>query len=339
MPKIQKIYQTANTFLSIAVKHPRSKEVVRWHQRIFPLSPIHLLLRCEMLLLLLLVHLLSKNDGAALVLKPLEPRTPNDTCDDINNCRKLFDVIWGCLATFFACTWVSVHPNVPPPGQSWLALFWRRLKMMLMAVVAPEVIVGLAARQFFVARKLSKDFGFSKSHGFLLCMGGFVSSAGYPVTTRKQLKDPELGPQFLASIREVDAGDIMDKSKGDALSKGLALAQGLWFTTQCLARVHQQLAITKLEVTTLAFAVVNVFIWVLWWGKPLDVRRPIVIGPPNVPETGAANVIPHIYKKVWRRFVDNVADAIAGSWNATRYISTSSSSVPHVLVLGGGRNC
>jgi hypothetical protein len=49
-----------------------------------------------------------------------------------------------------------VHPNVPAPNQSQLVLFWRRLKMMLIAVVAPELMVGLAARQFIGARVLSK---------------------------------------------------------------------------------------------------------------------------------------------------------------------------------------
>jgi hypothetical protein len=112
-------------------------------------------------------------------------------------------------------------------------------------------------------------------------MGGFVSSTGYPVVTKKQLADPDLGAEFLAGIKNVDAEDIMDKSKGDALSKGLAMVQGLWFTTQCLARVHQHLAVTELEVATLAFAVVNIFIWLLWWDKPLDVQRQIVVGPPK----------------------------------------------------------
>ncbi|KAF7371523.1 hypothetical protein MVEN_00007100 [Mycena venus] len=122
-------------------------------------------------------------------------------------------------------------------------------------------------------------------------MGGFVSSTGYPVATKKQLDDPDLGPGFLESIQKIRAEEIADKSKGDALSKGVALAQGLWFTTQCLARLHQRLAITELEVATLAFAVVNILIWLLWWGKPLDVQEPMVVGPPKPPE--AQPIVPH----------------------------------------------
>jgi hypothetical protein len=109
-----------------------------------------------MLLLLILVHLLSRNGSAAPDLHTLNNRAAPDSCNDINNCRKLFDIVWGCLATIFACTWVSVHPNVPAPNESRLALFWRRLKMMLIAAIAPEIMVAFAARQFFAARALSK---------------------------------------------------------------------------------------------------------------------------------------------------------------------------------------
>ncbi|KAF7370047.1 hypothetical protein MSAN_00634700 [Mycena sanguinolenta] len=230
-----------------------------------------------MLLILIAVHLLSTNSSTSP--HPLDARATTDSCDDINSCRTFFSIVWGCPATIFACTWVSVHPNVPPPGQSRLRAFWRRLKMMLVGIIVPEVMVGFAATQRFGAHLLAKEYKFSRTHGFFFCMGGFVSSAGYPIATRKQLEDRTLGREFQEAIRNVNEDDIMDKSKGDALSKGVALLQGLWFTVQCLARVHQRLAVTQLEVATLAFAVVNIFIWLLWWEKPLDVQRPIVVGP------------------------------------------------------------
>ncbi|KAJ7348115.1 hypothetical protein DFH08DRAFT_699047 [Mycena albidolilacea] len=237
-----------------------------------------------MLLFLFFVHLASRKGYAAPVANLPNARASIDSCDDINTCWKLFDVIWGCLATIFACTWVSVHPNVPSPNQSRPALLWHRLKMMLVGIITPEIMVGFAARQFLEARTLSNEFGFSRTHGFFFCMGGFVSSVGYPLATKRQLRLLPLGPEFLSGIRVVAAADLMDKGKGDALSKGVALVQGLWFTTQCLARIHQHLSVTELEVATLAFAVVNIFIWLLRWDKPLDVERQIVVGPPKPPD-------------------------------------------------------
>ncbi|KAF8193842.1 hypothetical protein K438DRAFT_1719845 [Mycena galopus ATCC 62051] len=226
-----------------------------------------------MLVFLIFLYLLSQSSAAPLPHPP-DARTSTDSCDDINNCRKLFDIVWGCLATIFACTWVSVHPNVPPPDQSRIARFWGRLKMMLFGIIAPEVMVGFAARQYFGARELSTEFGFSRTQAFFVCMGGFVSSTGNPIASKEQLRD---SVEFQEVIRNINTEDILDKSKGDALSKSVAVAQGLWFTTQCLARVHQCLAVTELEVATLAFAVVNIFIWLLWWDKPLGVQRPIVV--------------------------------------------------------------
>ncbi|KAJ6449584.1 hypothetical protein C8R45DRAFT_917237 [Mycena sanguinolenta] len=242
-----------------------------------------------MLLILIVVHLLSQDSIAAPLSHPPNARatTDSESCNDINN-RSLFGIVWGCLATIFVCTWVSAHPNVPPPNQNLLQLFWRRLKMMLIGIIAPEVMVGFAARQFFASRSLSKrDVGYtiSKTHGFFVCMGGFVSPAGHPIATVKQLEDSDLGSKLQDAIRNVKKEEIKDKSKGDALSKGVALLQCMWFILQCLARAHQHLAITQLEVATLAFAIVNIFIWSLWWNKPLDVQRPIVVGPRALPDS------------------------------------------------------
>ncbi|KAJ6573021.1 hypothetical protein DFH09DRAFT_1362189 [Mycena vulgaris] len=227
------------------------------------------------MLFLLLIYLRSRRSTPA---QTLDPRASVDSCDDINNCRRLFDIIWGCLTTIFACTWVSVHPNVPPPNQGWLTRLWRRLGMMLVAVVAPELMVGFAARQLLVAWRFSRKIKVTLAHGFFFSMGGFVSQGGHPITTMDQLEDTILSEQYQKAICAVEADYIMGRGKGDALSKGVALTQGLWFITQCLARVHQHLPITELEVATLAFAVTNIFIWVIWWKKPLDVEQPIQIG-------------------------------------------------------------
>ncbi|KAF7305337.1 hypothetical protein HMN09_00785600 [Mycena chlorophos] len=217
-----------------------------------------------------------------------------DTCNDINNCRLLFDVVWGCLATVFACVWVSVHPNVPPRSPrpvhgsrttrwtrfrvKFLSTFiplWHRFKLMLIALVAPELIAGFAGRQLAVARSFSKEFDVSLPHAFLIGMGGFSTPDGHPIVTRAQIREPGC----LEAIREVSDEDVEDKSKGDFFSKGVALLQGLWFVAQCIARAMQRLPLAEIETATLAFAVINIFVWILWWNKPLDVAVPIVVGP------------------------------------------------------------
>ena len=69
--------------------------------------------------------------------------------------------------------------------------------------------------------------------------------------------------------------EIQDRSKGDMLSKGLVLFQTTWFVLQCIGRGVERLPTTELEITTLAFAVLNIGTYVFWWDKPLNVLRPV----------------------------------------------------------------
>ncbi|KAJ7751611.1 hypothetical protein B0H16DRAFT_1460160 [Mycena metata] len=177
------------------------------------------------------------------------------------SCRTLFDIIWGCLATIVACTWVALHQNVPDLELGHFALLMRKLRMMLVTIIAPEVVV---------------EFNVSKTRGFFCAMGGFVSEEGHTVSKRTQL------PAYISAIRAIKKADIEDKSKGDTLSKGVAIVQGLWFMTQCLAHVSQHLPLTELEVATLAFAVLSVVIRLLWLHKPLDVQQPIIVAGSEV---------------------------------------------------------
>ncbi|KAJ7148488.1 hypothetical protein C8R43DRAFT_889063 [Mycena crocata] len=287
-----------------------------------------------MLLLFFLVHFLSTNSISLPRSQPDTAVTAN-SCDDIHSCRRRFDIVWSCLATIFVCTWVSVHPNLPPPNQS---LLWRKLRMMLITVVAPEVMMGFAWRQFYAARSFEKDFKIPRSHGFFISMGGFVSRLGHnPVVVQKQF---DTVPEYLADMRAVGEAEIMDKSKGDGLSKAVALIQGLWFTIQCLARVQQRLPVCELEITTLAFAVVNTVIYWLWREKPLDVQVPILIGPrvetfkvesvdeeQSIPSTASQETVA-VHAGPWRSDVGHaIGGAIRGiypDYKPTRYTSVPS---------------
>ncbi|KAF7289158.1 hypothetical protein MIND_01376900 [Mycena indigotica] len=230
-----------------------------------------------------------------LALTSLHSRSAQNQCNDINDCRRLFDIVWGCLVTIFLCIWVSVHPNIPPPCPEapkgiglgfwhwWLIgsnrPFLQRLKLMTVALIAPEMILGFAARQFQMAHYLSQDHGVSLTHGFFIVMGGFVDADGHPIVTQKQLRVDSVVGQICA----VDKSDIEDKSKGDLFSKAIALCQGLWFIAQCIARRAQSLPLTELEVATLAFTAINAMTWLLWLRKPLDVRNPIKLSAHTTP--------------------------------------------------------
>jgi hypothetical protein len=105
------------------------------------------------LLPLSLLHLIAPNRSVS-GHSPLSREQPIYSGPDINS-RTLFNIVSGCLATVFACTWVTVHPNVPGPNQGKLALAWCRLGLMLVGIIAPELIAGFAVRQFLDARWFS----------------------------------------------------------------------------------------------------------------------------------------------------------------------------------------
>jgi hypothetical protein len=88
-----------------------------------------------------------------------EPTIPN-VCDSSSSCtsRTSWDIIWGCIATLFACAWTATHPNIPGVDEGKVSVASRRLFIMAMALIAPELIITWAARQYFSAHKAAKDF-------------------------------------------------------------------------------------------------------------------------------------------------------------------------------------
>ena len=72
--------------------------------------------------------------------------------------RSLWNILWSCFATIFACSWVSVHPNIPGPNEPGWRIFLRRLELMFWAVVSPEMIITWAYRDWLGARHLEKHY-------------------------------------------------------------------------------------------------------------------------------------------------------------------------------------
>lgn len=65
--------------------------------------------------------------------------------------RTVLDILWSCLATTFACTWVSVHPNVPWRNEGRWTLLGRRIFLMIFSILAPEFMIMWALKQWIGA--------------------------------------------------------------------------------------------------------------------------------------------------------------------------------------------
>ena len=70
--------------------------------------------------------------------------------------RTLFGIIWSCVSTILICAWTAVHPNVPPSNR-WKAR-WNRLRLMFWMIVAPELVLAWAVRQYFGAKEIRDEY-------------------------------------------------------------------------------------------------------------------------------------------------------------------------------------
>lgn len=84
--------------------------------------------------------------------------------------------------------------------------------------------------------------------------------------------------------------EIEDRSKGDLLAKGIVILQTSWFIAQCFARLAQHLALTEIELVTMAFAVLNGVLYFFWWNKPVDIRCsvPVFLKTSRNPDKGSS---------------------------------------------------
>ncbi|KAG2356389.1 hypothetical protein BDR07DRAFT_1339852 [Suillus spraguei] len=255
--------------------------------------------------------------------------------------RTLWTIVSSSVLTLLACIYSAIHANIPSPMDSPNRILRRRLGIMMMALIAPELIVTWAMRQWISARQVtsqfkksgyprislaqseekesesheqnrsllavlaeavlstpaflrhfpetlvrsaeravkdhfseqSEDCTWTQTHSFFLLMGGFmlyVDEKPYHTLQPDQLLK-------LIRARCIDtpiltANQIHDRSKGNAISKGLVILQVAWFVMQLITRAIYHLETTQLEVGTLAFAVLNFLTYAVWWNKPLDVQ-------------------------------------------------------------------
>ncbi|KAK0724173.1 hypothetical protein B0H67DRAFT_529776 [Lasiosphaeris hirsuta] len=219
--------------------------------------------------------------------------------------RGTLEILWSSLFTIFACTWTIQHPNIPEqregryPGWKgnlrWgLKGIYENVTLALYTIIAPEIIVVTAVVGLVAARDssqklnqgLKQDEGpWTLSHSFYANMGGFVIRTSimddslpynpYHLTAANLIDLRHSG--YLKKLPEITEEELHDKSKSDPLLKAIAIGQISWSVMQITARGFQNLTISPLELSVLAFAACAVIIYALYWKKPKSVRTPITI--------------------------------------------------------------
>ncbi|TFK62271.1 hypothetical protein BDN72DRAFT_964657 [Pluteus cervinus] len=215
------------------------------------------------------------------------PGRPDPDCSGTGaNIRNLGTVALSCLITIGVCVYQAIHPDVPDPNVDSPRRKWsQRVWGAVVAVVAPEVMMLWAIKQRFGAGTLAKrvnevvpSLRWERTQGHFAQMGGFASKDDrkmlLPETLIQLLEDGRLDIEELQSITKED---MRDKSRANWLSKALVALQTIWLLCECIARLQQKLPLLELELVSLGLAILNVFICILWWSKPLSVDRPIFL--------------------------------------------------------------
>ncbi|KIM25493.1 hypothetical protein M408DRAFT_26051 [Serendipita vermifera MAFF 305830] len=206
----------------------------------------------------------------------------------------------------------NVHFKPEKHNQRWFEkwlwdplheFFTYKLLLFVWALLVPEYILAWAVRQYIQAGVISRQVpGWTRTHGFFMVMGGFhlfrlptgasfiplphesSKPSEFVVASGRHLRQDEVPvcplkfEDFSIDVLEIivpTETELKDRGKSDALTKLIVLVQTLWFIVQCIARGTQHLPLTELEVVTLAYAMLNLFIYGFWWDKPRNVECPI----------------------------------------------------------------
>ncbi|KAM6490662.1 hypothetical protein JOM56_014005 [Amanita muscaria] len=193
-------------------------------------------------------------------------------CNDIRHCRTLQSIIYGCFSTVFLCTWTALHLDAPYPP------LLRRVRWMMVALVAPEIIFMNAFYDWTISsdllKKILKNYpkcGWTETHAQFVRMGGFRLVDANGKMFRDCVKNGTI------NLPKVSKDEILGRSKGDLIAKSFAVIQTAWFVAQCICRRSQDLLLTELEITTLAHTLISFFIYFFWWHKPYEVTIPIEV--------------------------------------------------------------
>ena len=202
--------------------------------------------------------------------------------------RGTWSILWSCLATIFICTWSALHLGVPKRHGRWY-LFFRRIRFMLLAAVAPEWILAKAAQRLFDARALLKKIRKEGNQEWTLTHIQFLLAGGFCTRTPEGHESKCSRTQFQRFIKmksiegpPISEEELQARGKSDLVIKLIALLQIIWFAVQTLLRGIQHYQITALEIMTVAFVLCTVFSYGMCWYQPQDVEYAVILEIRNV---------------------------------------------------------
>lgn len=186
-------------------------------------------------------------------------------------------ILWSCITTLVACVYTALHLNVPADTGTW-AMLRLKASWVLVALLAPEIVVYMAISQLFAAWRLRNglnelvdDDSIDLTYCFFVVMGGVEVRNIQPFASRRNQRPfLPISPEtmlWLAKLGHrirIEPKRINDKSKADAIQKCLVLFQATWMAVQCITRRAYGLPLTLLEVHTMVHVLCAAIIYAFW---------------------------------------------------------------------------
>ncbi|KAF2801918.1 uncharacterized protein BDZ99DRAFT_469220 [Mytilinidion resinicola] len=194
------------------------------------------------------------------------------------NERGTADILWSCGSTVILCCWSMLCLNVPGPKDTYWIIIRRKVWIFSLTLCGPEVCAISSMGQYLSAHQSSRDFkaagisDWTLQHAFFADMGGFVLQTRdwvpFPITAKQLLW---LTQRDYISVSPAVFRHIKDRNKVDGMMRFIMVLQTLWFLANFFGRIALGLAITTIELTTVAFIYASLPMVFLWRHKPAEV--------------------------------------------------------------------
>ena len=131
------------------------------------------------------------------------------------NLRSTMDLVWGCAFTIFICTWTALHLNVPPYRSTFGWRLWYKFRLMLVAVLAPEYMAGIALTELRTAVALTRYLRRRGCESWTVKQSFFVAMGGFMVVCEDRYRPLEVDTLIsLLSVGLVRISEPDDKTRG-----------------------------------------------------------------------------------------------------------------------------
>ncbi|KAG2352521.1 hypothetical protein BDR07DRAFT_1466291, partial [Suillus spraguei] len=169
----------------------------------------------------------------------------------------------------------SGYPSVRPERSKKEFSGQRENRLVVLArrvLSVPMLLRAGSKGRLMLISQRHEDNTWTQMHSFFVLMGRFMLYMdGEPYLTLRHDYIFKLIREGCIDVPVLTSEQIHDRSKGNAISKGLIMLQVAWFIMELITPVIYHLEITQLEIGTFAFAVLNFLTYVVWWNKPLNV--------------------------------------------------------------------